>query len=115
MADAEILNDPDIQRIPWEEIEVSGKIGAGASGMVRKGVWRHREGAKPVAVKELLFGLDFDPKMVEDFLREIKLMSYVVRRGERREWQCIVEEEGECVSVVCLVWQVGGDARAVEI
>jgi hypothetical protein len=35
----EILSDPAIKRIPWNEITVGPAIGKGASGLVSKGVW----------------------------------------------------------------------------
>lgn len=35
----DILNDPAIPRLTWEEIEIGKAIGKGASGLVSKGIW----------------------------------------------------------------------------
>lgn len=43
----ELLSDPDITVIPWEQLEVGERIGVGASGIVSEGYWsvpiRHKE------------------------------------------------------------------------
>ena len=36
----DILNDPAICRLPWEDIEIGEAIGKGASGLVSKGIWK---------------------------------------------------------------------------
>jgi len=75
----EILSDPAIKRIPWEEITVGTAIGRGASGLVSKGVWTKKaknSKARDIALKELICGLsEFSPEVLVEFLKEIKLMS----------------------------------------
>ena len=36
----DILNDPDIPRLQWDEIKIGETIGKGASGLVSRGVWQ---------------------------------------------------------------------------
>ena len=36
----DILNDPDIPRLAWEEVVIGERIGKGASGIVSKGIWK---------------------------------------------------------------------------
>ena len=72
----DILNDPQIPVIPWEDIVKHEKIGIGGSGLVWRGDLRVKSELRPVALKQLLFGIDnITTKLVSEFLREIKLMS----------------------------------------
>lgn len=80
----EILNDPQIPVIPWENIIKYERIGIGGSGMVWRGEIQKNNiksdgkggQGRPVALKQLLFGIDnITEKLVWEFLREIKLMS----------------------------------------
>lgn len=73
----DILNDPQIPVIPWEEFTKQERIGIGGSGIVWRGEWRNAKGdVRGVAMKQLLFGIDnITEKLVVEFLREIKLMS----------------------------------------
>jgi serine/threonine protein kinase len=73
----DILNDPDIRVIPWRELEIGERIGAGASGTVSKGVWRSSllDMTRDVAIKQLIHGTQIYEDKMREFLVEIKLMS----------------------------------------
>lgn len=72
----DILNDPAITRIPWEELEMGERIGRGASGIVSSAVWRHNGEEIEVAMKELTLQLEeMDEQAAQDFLVEIRLMN----------------------------------------
>lgn len=73
----DILNDPSIPRLNWEDIIISDVIGKGASGLVSKGTWKSSNTSKEkdIALKELLFGFqDFGMEVLDEFLIEIKYM-----------------------------------------
>eukprot|EP00012_Vannella_robusta_P003897 CAMPEP_0206183264 /NCGR_PEP_ID=MMETSP0166-20121206/534_1 /ASSEMBLY_ACC=CAM_ASM_000260 /TAXON_ID=95228 /ORGANISM="Vannella robusta, Strain DIVA3 518/3/11/1/6" /LENGTH=256 /DNA_ID=CAMNT_0053598085 /DNA_START=424 /DNA_END=1190 /DNA_ORIENTATION=+ len=73
----DVLNDPLIPRLFWENITVGEAIGKGASGLVSKGTWNDNGVDKEIALKELLFGFqeEFGIEVLQDFLAEIKYMS----------------------------------------
>ena len=73
----DILNDPDIANIPWDQITQYERIGIGGSGMVWRGEYHpNNKTTIQVALKQLLFGIENIPeRILNEFLREIKLMS----------------------------------------
>jgi len=73
----DILNDPEIKHIPWNELTLGEPIGQGASGLVSRGFWAQPNGkAQPIAFKELLGTMkEMPPDMIKEFLVEIKFMS----------------------------------------
>ena len=71
----DILNDPAITRLQWEDVTILETIGQGASGLVSRGVWVQSRKETEIALKELRFGFqDFDAEILEEFLVEIKYM-----------------------------------------
>lgn len=91
----DILHDPAIPRLLFEEIEVKKVIGKGASGLVSSGIWKpkfvcffcffsvfltflSRDGPElEIALKELLLGVqDLGFEALEEFLMEIKFMRF---------------------------------------
>jgi len=73
----DILNDPGIRVIPWRELEILERIGAGASGTVNSGRWRSEmlNVTRDVAIKQLIYGTEVYEDKIREFLVEIKLMS----------------------------------------
>jgi serine/threonine protein kinase len=70
------LSDPSIPHIPWEQLEIKEKIGAGAAAIVSRGYWTVDGTATEVALKQLyLSAQQLSPDMLKDFLVEIKLTS----------------------------------------
>lgn len=41
----------DLVQIPWQQLRIAEQLGEGASGVIARADWQHREGARPVAVK----------------------------------------------------------------
>ncbi|XP_073004375.1 serine/threonine-protein kinase CTR1 isoform X3 [Typha latifolia] len=62
--------------IPWSELVLKEKIGAGSFGTVHRADWNGSD----VAVK-ILMELDFHPECLKDFLREAKGMNYLHKRN----------------------------------
>ncbi|KAL8154276.1 hypothetical protein V2J09_012036 [Rumex salicifolius] len=56
--------------IPWSEIDLKERIGAGSFGTVHRAEWNDSE----VAVK-ILMEQDFHPERVKEFLREVAIMK----------------------------------------
>eukprot|EP00339_Tiarina_fusa_P002389 CAMPEP_0117039920 /NCGR_PEP_ID=MMETSP0472-20121206/27975_1 /TAXON_ID=693140 ORGANISM="Tiarina fusus, Strain LIS" /NCGR_SAMPLE_ID=MMETSP0472 /ASSEMBLY_ACC=CAM_ASM_000603 /LENGTH=291 /DNA_ID=CAMNT_0004750521 /DNA_START=296 /DNA_END=1168 /DNA_ORIENTATION=+ len=79
----DILNDPAIPRLTWEEIEIGKAIGKGASGLVSKGTWTMHSGKKrDIALKELILGFqDIGIEVLQEFLVEIKYMSALIHEN----------------------------------
>ena len=76
MQKKDILNDPNIPVIPWEEIVVGEKLGVGAAAIVRRGIWKSNKQDMEVALKQLLLpAQQLTPSILKDFLLEIKLTS----------------------------------------
>lgn len=82
---ADILNDPNIPRIPTEELTLGKRLGVGASGVVSEALWVHtddfgNETMAECAVKELLYAdeLMLNSVAMEEFILEIKLLSALV-------------------------------------
>jgi serine/threonine protein kinase len=82
---AEIVGDPNINHIPWKELEIQERLGAGAGGVVSKAIWRSQKrklfGAKleprVVAVKSMYQSLDMSEEQTRQFLAEIKILSHL--------------------------------------
>jgi len=81
MPTAEQLTSPDVAspkgkhrddwwKIPYSELQMGKKIGAGGFGVVYKGRWRDQD----VAIKQLLREEALNPAQVEEFHREATLM-----------------------------------------
>lgn len=85
----EILDDPNIKIIPWEELEVKERLGQGAEGVVYRGLWHEQAdeadkkadkkagGTRDVALKQVLLGRPefVTGELMHAVLVEIKLMS----------------------------------------
>ena len=73
----QLLGDPSIQRIPFEQLEFTKRLGMGAAGVVHQARWLSSPGgARDVAIKELILSTeDFDEGTLQEFILEIKLMS----------------------------------------
>ncbi|XP_047337004.1 serine/threonine-protein kinase CTR1 [Impatiens glandulifera] len=67
---AELIPDIDHFDIPWSDIILKEKIGAGSFGTVYRGYWHDCE----VAVK-ILMEKDFHPELFGEFLREVAIMK----------------------------------------
>lgn len=76
-----LLSDPDIPNIPWNDIEPGERIGIGATGIVLSGCWqKDTTTLLDVALKEILIGNQnfIDGTILANMLVEIKLMWYVI-------------------------------------
>jgi len=82
---AEIVGDPNINHIPWSQLEIKERLGAGAGGVVSRAIW-HREirkmfqvevEDKVVAVKSMYQSLDMSEAQTRQFLAEIKILSHL--------------------------------------
>eukprot|EP01128_Nolandella_sp_AFSM9_P010012 TRINITY_DN674_c1_g3_i1.p1 TRINITY_DN674_c1_g3~~TRINITY_DN674_c1_g3_i1.p1 ORF type:complete len:796 (+),score=195.74 TRINITY_DN674_c1_g3_i1:64-2388(+) len=72
LTDLRQQNGPLKWEIPLQDIQMGEVIGKGGMGIVSKGVWKGLE----VAIKKVLDAkILTEPKMFEDFLKEINLMS----------------------------------------
>ena len=75
----DLLNDPDIPHIPWNQIEEGNRIGYGSTGIVLEGMWMTETLLREVALKEILYGnqLFTDGAILATISMEIRLMWYV--------------------------------------
>jgi serine/threonine protein kinase len=74
----QLLQDQTIPRIPFEQLEITKRLGMGAAGVVHQAKWSPDLPKEPrdVAIKELILSVeDLDECSLQDFIMEIKLMS----------------------------------------
>ena len=74
-----ILSDPEIKRLPFSELQITKRLGAGAFGIVHRATYRPAGSApeQVVAMKELQMNIGMmDEFVLQEFLKEIKLMRY---------------------------------------
>lgn len=90
-----LLNDPDIMRIPWGDLELLQRIGNGASGIVSSAHWHMKDGeVRDVALKELTLEVQhLGDKAAQDFLVEIRLM-HALRHSNVVQFEGIAYNEG---------------------
>lgn len=73
----DILEDNAIAQLNWTDVEFGQVLGKGASGLVRKAIWKRGGSERLIATKELLLieeNAD-DSDIVQEFCKEIKYMS----------------------------------------
>ena len=97
----DLLADSAILRLNWSDVEFGPVLGKGASGLVRKAIWKRYEAnlfgddgvtllmrlmtrgttRQEIATKELLLLDDgfMDAEVIVEFCKEIKYMRYAVR------------------------------------
>jgi len=76
----DILNNPNINYIPLEQIHITGKLGSGAHGAVSSGIWRKPKPLggfeeMPVAIKELHAIFEMTDDVMQEFMVEIAVTS----------------------------------------
>eukprot|EP01102_Stenamoeba_stenopodia_P020040 TRINITY_DN768_c0_g1_i1.p1 TRINITY_DN768_c0_g1~~TRINITY_DN768_c0_g1_i1.p1 ORF type:complete len:918 (-),score=161.17 TRINITY_DN768_c0_g1_i1:30-2558(-) len=74
----DILADPLIPHVKWEEFELKERIGIGATGVVNRAIWVRGKNKQEVAVKQLTISRNTlsSPNM-DNFLVEIKFLSSI--------------------------------------
>jgi hypothetical protein len=117
----DLLQDPAIQKIPWNELVIEDKIGIGAGGIVSSAHWKR----KAVAVKEIHFGdwtfaalspsghaaVATSESALASFLVEIKLCS-VLRHENIVEFIGVTSPNGK---ELCLVSELMARGSVADI
>ena len=71
-----ILEDPDVVKVPYNQVTVLGELGSGGFGIVYLGVWqRPKTPEMQVAIKKQKFFSDSGAEELRDFMFEIKFLS----------------------------------------